>query len=136
VFYSEERLRLEDASPGVSSSRQTVYYHLRKWRLDGRLRRAHDQLREACASRTGASGTPARVIDSQGVVKSSRVGGSERGFEGGEAPLREKAPRPGRHQRARPGREGPQSRYLPEREEGGWLLVEGLRQELPRIGLL
>ncbi len=26
---------------------QTVYYHFRKWRLDGRLRRAHDRLREA-----------------------------------------------------------------------------------------
>jgi hypothetical protein len=26
---------------------QTVYYHFRKWRMDGRLRRAHDRLREA-----------------------------------------------------------------------------------------
>jgi transposase len=26
---------------------QTVYYHFRKWRIDGRLHRAHDRLREA-----------------------------------------------------------------------------------------
>ena len=25
---------------------QTVYYHFRRWRIDGRLRRAHDRLRE------------------------------------------------------------------------------------------
>jgi transposase len=25
---------------------QTIYYHFRRWRLDGRLRRAHDRLRE------------------------------------------------------------------------------------------
>jgi putative transposase len=26
---------------------QTLYYHFRKWRIDGRLRRAHDRLRTA-----------------------------------------------------------------------------------------
>jgi transposase len=31
---------------------QTLYYHFRKWRLDGRLRQAHDRLRAArCAKR-------------------------------------------------------------------------------------
>ena len=33
---------------------QTVFYHFRRWRIDGRLRRAHDQLREE------ARGTRAR----------------------------------------------------------------------------
>jgi putative transposase len=34
---------------------QTVYYHFRKWRLDGRLRQAHERLRaEQCVSRKDA----------------------------------------------------------------------------------
>ncbi|HEY6750482.1 MAG TPA: hypothetical protein VI027_04060 [Rubrobacteraceae bacterium] len=32
-------LLVEDPAPRVPYSRQTVYYHLRRWRLDGRLRR-------------------------------------------------------------------------------------------------
>ena len=62
---------------------QTVYYHFRRWRIDGRLRRAHEtDCAKRCARRTHATGTPAlaAVIDSQ-VVKTTRVGGPERGIE-------------------------------------------------------
>ncbi len=48
---------------------QTVYYHFRKWRIDGRLRRAHDRLREAVREAEGRDRDP--VIDSQ-VVKTPR----------------------------------------------------------------
>ncbi len=41
---------------------QTVYYHFRRWRLAGRLRRAHEiGCAKRCARRKGASGTPARA---------------------------------------------------------------------------
>jgi putative transposase len=53
---------------------QTVYYHFRKWRLDGQLlRRAHDRLREAVREAKGREPDPsAAVIDSQ-VVKTTPV---------------------------------------------------------------
>jgi putative transposase len=61
---------------------QTVYYHFRKWRIDGRLHRAHDRLREAVREREGRESDPsAAVIDSQ-VVKTTPVGGPERGYNG------------------------------------------------------
>jgi transposase len=51
---------------------QTVYYHFWKWRRDGRLRRAHDRLREAVREAVreseGRKANPsAAVIDSQAV---------------------------------------------------------------------
>src|SRR5687767_15980643 len=52
---------------------QTVYYHFRKWRIDGRLRRAHDRLREAVRLAEDRERDPsAAVIDSQ-VVKTTPV---------------------------------------------------------------
>jgi putative transposase len=71
-----------DAAPRVPYGRQTVYYHFRKWRLDGRLRRAHDRLRDAVREAQGRDRDPsAAVIDSQ-VVKTTPVGGPERGYDG------------------------------------------------------
>ncbi len=47
---------------------QTLYYHFWKWRRDGRLRRAHDRLREAVRESEGRKAIPsAAVIDSQAV---------------------------------------------------------------------
>jgi putative transposase len=61
---------------------QTVYHHFRKWRLDGRLRRAHDRLRTAVREVEGRDRDPsAAVIDSQ-VVLTTPVGGPERGYDG------------------------------------------------------
>ena len=61
---------------------QTVYYHFRKWRIDGRLHRAHDRLREAVREAEGRNREPsAAVIDSQ-VVKTTPVGGPKRGYDG------------------------------------------------------
>ena len=61
---------------------QTVYYHFYKWRRDGRLRRAHDRLREAVRKAEGRERNPSGgVIDSQ-AVKGTGVGGPERGYDG------------------------------------------------------
>jgi hypothetical protein len=50
--------------------------------MDGRLRRAHDRLREAVREAEGRDQNPsAAVIDSQ-VVKTTPVGGPERGYDG------------------------------------------------------
>jgi putative transposase len=52
---------------------QTVYYHFRKWRIDGRLRRAHDRLREAVRQAEGRERDPsASVLDSQVVKRPPR----------------------------------------------------------------
>ncbi len=41
---------------------QTVYYHFRRWRLDGRLKRERTTGCESrCAGQRGATGTPARA---------------------------------------------------------------------------
>ncbi len=81
---------------------QTVYYHFRRWRIDGRLRRAHDALRAKVRAREGRARDPsAAVIDSQ-AVKTSRAGGPERGYDGAKRLAgRKRHILPGGHQRAR-----------------------------------
>ena len=41
---------------------QTVYYHFRKWRPDGRLRQAHDRLRTAVREAEGKPRDPSGAI--------------------------------------------------------------------------
>jgi putative transposase len=62
---------------------QTVYYHFRKWPLDGRLPQAHERLRAAVRESEGRDPDPSgAVIDSQAVKGGSGVGGPERGYDG------------------------------------------------------
>ena len=69
---------------------QTVYYHFRRWRLDGRLRTAHDALRAEVRAREGRARDPsAAAIDSQ-AVKTTRAAPSaattgQSGSRGGSA---------------------------------------------------
>jgi putative transposase len=82
VLSAALRLRLADAAPRASALAETVYYHFRKWRLDGRLRQAHERLRAAVRESEGRNPDPSgAVIDSQ-AVKGSGVGGPERGYDG------------------------------------------------------
>jgi putative transposase len=114
---------------------QTVYYHFRRWRLDGRLRRAHDRLREAVRESQGRDRNPsASVIDSQ-AVKTSRAGGPERGYDGAKRLS-------GRKRHILVDTNGlvlaarVHGADLPDRDGGRRLLAEGLRPELPRMGLV
>jgi putative transposase len=112
---------------------QTVYYHLRRWRLDGRLRKAHDRLREEVREAEGRDRDPsAAVIDSQ-VVKTTRVGGPERGYDGAKRLAGRK-----RHILVDTGGLVLAAKVhgadLPDRDGGRRLLSEG--RVLPRVELL
>ena len=112
---------------------QTVYYHFRRWRTDGRLRRAHDRLREEVREVEGRDQDPsAAVIDSQ-VVKTTRVGGPERGYDGAKRLAGRK-----RHLLVDTNGLVLAARVhgadLPDRDGGRRLLGEGTR--LPRLELV
>jgi putative transposase len=114
---------------------QTVYYHFRKWRLDGRLRQAHDRLRTAVRETEGREREPtAAVIDSQ-AVKCTGVGGPERGYDGAKRLSGRK-----RHLLVDTG--GlvlgalVHAANLHDRDGAHGLLTDKLKKELPRLELL
>ena len=114
---------------------QTVYYHFWKWRRDGRLRQAHDRLREEVREAEGRERDPSgAVIDSQ-AVKGTGVGGPECGYDGAKRLSGRK-----RHLLVDTGGlvlgAGVHAASLHDREGAQRLLTEELKGELPRLELL
>ena len=114
---------------------QTVYYHFRKWRRDGRLRQAHDRLRATVRESECRDRDPSgAVLDSQ-VVKTTGVGGPERGYDGAKRLSGRK-----RHLLVDTGGLVLSARVhaasLHDRDGAQGLLTDELKKELPQLELV
>jgi hypothetical protein len=106
----------------------------RRWRTDGRLRRAHDRLREEVREATGILARPSH----RQPGRQDHPGGRPRAWlRWRKAPLRAQAPHlSSGHQNGLVLAARVHSANLPDRGGGSRLLDEALQRELPRMELI